>query len=212
MHFSRELDPVETRILGCLLEKQQTTPENYPLTLNSLLSACNQQTNREPVMSLSESEVQSALDRLQDEHLVWRVSGSRAIKFDHNLDRQWSLGPASKAIMGVLLLRGEQTAGELRTRTERMFRFESVEDIDVQLRAMAAGGLVRELPRRPGQKETRWQHLASGAVEPAATIAPSAASSPGPSGETLAQRVTRVEESVAALMGELAALKEKLGE
>ena len=211
MRDGRDLDPIEIRVLGCLLEKQQTTPEYYPLTLNALVAACNQQTNREPVMSLTEAEVQEALDRLQDEHLIWRVTGSRAVKFDHNLDRQWQLGPASKAVMGVLLLRGEQTAGEIRTRTERMFKFETVEDIEVQLRAMASGALVQELPRRPGQKETRWRHLAGGSAPPVETTYV-AASTTAPSGEPLSQRVTRLEETVAALQNELKALKEKLGE
>ena len=201
---------MEIRILGCLLEKQQTTPEYYPLTLNSLTAACNQQTNREPVMTLSEADIASALERLQDEMLVWKVMGSRATKFDHNLDRRWQLGPASKALMGVLLLRGPQTAGELRLRTDRMFKFETMEDIEVQLRAMASGGLVEELPRRPGQKETRWRHLAGGAapVESFATTDEPRSSS----GEPLSVRVSRLENELAALREEFAALKAKLGE
>jgi uncharacterized protein len=208
MKETRDLDPIELRVLGCLIEKQLTTPDIYPLTLNSLVAACNQQTNREPVMSLSEGEVSAALDRLQDEMLVWRVLGSRATKFDHNLEKRWQLGPASKALMGVLMLRGEQTAGELRTRTERGFKFETHEDIEVQLRAMAAGGLVQELAKRPGQKETRWTHLA-GPVAPSDSYA--APPTTTERGEPLSQRVERLEDEVRSLRGELDRLKESLG-
>lgn len=210
MKDTRELDPVEIRVLGSLVEKQLTTPDSYPLTLNALTAACNQQTNREPVMSLSESDVEGALDRLQDEKLVWRVLGSRAAKFDHNLEKRWQLGPASKALMAVLMLRGEQTPGELRARTERMFKFETPEDLEVQLRAMAAGGLVEELPRRPGQKESRWRHLAAGAqsVEASTVSAPTDAVERN---EPMSVRVARLEEEIRALRDELENLKGQLG-
>src|SRR6266446_8590728 len=107
----RELDPIELRVLGCLMEKQLATPEYYPLTLNALVAAANQKSNREPVMELGESELQRALDRLQDEKLVWKVMGGRAVRYDHNLDTVWSLDRPSKAIMTLLLLRGPQTPG-----------------------------------------------------------------------------------------------------
>lgn len=210
MKETRDLDPVELRVLGCLIEKQFTTPDIYPLTLNSLTAACNQQTNREPVMSLSDSDVQAALDRLQDEMLVWRVVGSRATKYDHNLEKRWQLGPASKALLGVLMLRGPQTPGELRARTERMFKFDTPEDLDVQLRAMAAGGLVEELPRRPGQKESRWRHLAGGSapIESEQYAAPAEVAERG---EPMSIRVGRLEEEVRSLRDELDNLKRSLG-
>lgn len=210
MKDTRDLDAVEIRVLGCLVEKQFTTPDVYPLTLNALTVACNQQTNRDPVMSLSDSEVQSALDRLQDEMLVWRVVGSRATKFDHNLEKRWQLGPASKAILGVLMLRGEQTPGEIRARTERMYKFETAEDLDVQLRAMAAGGLVEELPRRPGQKEARWRHLAGGSSADETYAAQPANEAPE-RGEPMSVRVARLEEEVRSLRDELDNLKRNLG-
>ncbi len=213
MRDTRELDAVEVRILGCLLEKQQTTPEYYPLTMNALLVACNQKTNRDPVMSLTEEEVAPALERLQDEKLVWRVVGSRAIHYDHNLEKRWDVGPASKAILTLLFLRGPQTAGELRSRSERMYNYESLEEIEAQLHAMAAGegALAAELPRRPGQKEARWRQLAGGgdaAMEPIS-------GAPMPEivgGEPLSQRVGRLESEVANLRTELAQLKARLGE
>src|SRR6185369_16902031 len=120
------LKETEVRVLGCLIEKQLSTPEYYPLTLNALLAACNQKSNREPVMELAEDDVQRALDRLQDEKLVWRVMGGRAVRFDHNLDKVWHLKPAEKGILTLLFLRGPQTSGELRGRSDRLHKFESV--------------------------------------------------------------------------------------
>src|SRR3954451_8493528 len=120
---ARELDPIELRILGSLMEKQLSTPEYYPLTLNALVAACNQKSNREPVMELGESEVQRALDRLQDEKLVWRVVGGRAVRFDHNLDTVWHLKRTEKALLTLLFLRGPQTTGELRGRSDRLQTF-----------------------------------------------------------------------------------------
>jgi uncharacterized protein YceH (UPF0502 family) len=207
----RLLDPTETRILGALMEKQLSTPEYYPLTLNALVAACNQKSNREPVMELSEAEVQGALDRLQEEKLVWRVMGGRAVRFDHNLDRVWHLNRREKAIMTLLLLRGAQTPGELRGRSDRLHTFESIAELEDTLRDMAAASepLVRELPRRPGQKETRWVHLAGGGAEeePAAVAA-----EPRAMGEPLSARVARLEASVEQLDKQLRALMEKLGE
>src|SRR6266540_3652209 len=155
---ARELDALELRILGCLMEKQLATPEYYPLTLNALVAACNQKSNREPVMELSESDVQRALERLQDEKLVWRVMGGRVVRFDQNLDKVWHLKAAEKAILTMLFLRGPQTPGELRGRSDRLHRFETVNEVEDTLRDMSSHSepLVRELARRPGQKESRW--------------------------------------------------------
>jgi uncharacterized protein YceH (UPF0502 family) len=208
----RTLDPIEIRILGSLCEKQLSTPEYYPLTLNALVAACNQKSNREPVMELGESELERALSRLQDEKLVWRVLGGRAVRFDHNLDALWHINRREKAILTLLFLRGPQTAGEMRGRSERLHQFESVAEVEQTLRDMAAQSepLVRQLARRPGQKEERWAHIAGGAIIEAPE--PSTTSNERPSGEPLSARVQRLEESVAALMNELNALKEKLGE
>lgn len=206
----RALDPDEIRILGSLMEKQLSTPEYYPLTLNALVAAANQKSNREPVMELSESDVQRALDRLQDEKLAWRVMGGRAVRFDHNLDKVWHLKAGEKAIMTLLFLRGPQTPGELRGRSDRLHRFESVTEVEDTLRDMAAHSepLVRELQRRPGQKETRWEHTAGGAmVESEEPVA-----GPSESAEPVSVRVTRLEERVEQLSVQLRALMEKLGE
>lgn len=206
----RTLDPVEIRILGSLMEKQLSTPEYYPLTLNALVAAANQKSNREPVMELSEDEIERALSRLQDEKLVWRVMGGRAVRFDHNLDTVWHLNRREKALLTLLFLRGPQTAGELRGRSDRLQTFESVPEVEEALRDMAAHSepLVRQLPRRPGQKEERWAHTAGGAI---VETAPETVSSPQPS-EPLSARVTRLEEQVEVLTRELRELKAKLGE
>lgn len=209
----RTLDPVEIRVLGSLMEKQLSTPEYYPLTLNALVAAANQKSNREPVMELPEVEIQRALDRLQDEKMVWRVMGGRAVRFDHNLDAVWHLERPEKALLTLLFLRGPQTAGEMRGRSDRLHSFESVAEAEDKLRDMAAHSepLVRQLPRRPGQKEERWAHTVGGAI---AETAASAASEPAQArtGEPLSARVSRLEEQVATLSQALTELKEKLGE
>jgi uncharacterized protein YceH (UPF0502 family) len=206
----RELDPIEIRVLGCLMEKQLATPEYYPLTLNALIAACNQKSNREPVMEVGENEVQRALDRLQDEKLVWKVLGGRATRWDHNLDANWHLDRPAKAILALLFLRGPQTAGELRGRSDRLHSFEAIDDVEATLQRLGNGdeAIVRELARRPGQKEARWSHTLGGAV----VEAPSSADDAPPPGEPLSVRVQRLESQVAALMTELRELKAKLGE
>ena len=206
----RILDPNEIRVLGSLMEKQLSTPEYYPLTVNALLAACNQKSNREPVMELSESDVQRALDRLQDEKLVWKVMGGRAVRYDHNLDALWHVDRPAKALLTLLFLRGPQTAGEMRGRSDRLHSFDSVSDAESRLREMASHPepLVRQLPRRPGQKEERWAHTVGCAVVEDVV----AADAPAIAVEPLSARVARLEEQVAALSAELRALKEKLGE
>lgn len=205
----RPLDANEIRILGSLMEKQLSTPEYYPLTLNALVAACNQKSNREPVMELSDTDVQRALERLQEEKLVWRVVGGRAVRFDQNLDKVWHLKPAEKAILTMLFLRGPQTPGELRGRSDRLHRFDTVNEVEETLRDMSSHSepLVRELARRPGQKESRWAHTAGGEIVEA-PVAETAA----PSGEPLSARVARLEQSVADLADQLRALMQKLGE
>lgn len=210
----RTLDPVEIRILGSLMEKQLSTPEYYPLTLNALAAAANQKSNREPVMELTEGELTRALERLQDEKLVWKVMGGRAVRYDHNLDAVWHIDRKEKALLTLLFLRGPQTAGELRGRSERLQQFDTVAEVEETLRDMAAHSepLVRQLPRRPGQKEERWAHTVGGAT---AEESPSAAASheaPAEPREPLSQRVHRLEEQMAQLANELRELKAKLGE
>ena len=207
----RTLDAVDIRVLGSLAEKQLSTPEYYPLTLNALLAACNQKSNREPVMELSESDIQRALDRLQDEKLVWKVMGGRAVRFDHNMDTVWHLNRSEKALITLLFLRGAQTAGELRGRSDRLQQFDSVAQVEETLRKMAAHSepLVRELPRRPGQKEQRWATTVGGEVaEQPPVEAPVAAVG----GEPLSVRVMRLEERLAELERALTELRGKLGE
>ena len=164
-----ELTPIETRVLGCLLEKERTTPDAYPLTLNSLLLACNQSTNREPILTLNEREIEEALDGLRQKKLATVIfgGGSRVQKYRHILPDTFNLSPQEYALLCVLLLRGPQTVGELRGRTERMASFPQLSDVEGALTGLAEGGepLVRLLPQRPGQKERRYVQLLSG--EPA---------------------------------------------
>ncbi len=162
----RLLDAAEVRVLGALLEKEQTTPELYPLTVNSLIQACNQKTAREPVMEMSEGAVHGTLRQLLQEALVNRSEGARVTRWRHVLDARWNLDPACKAVIALLLLRGPQTPGELRNRSERLHAFATIGELDDALIALAATPepLVRELPRGPGQKESRWTHLLSVAV------------------------------------------------
>jgi uncharacterized protein len=199
MRLPRELDAVEIRVLGCLLEKEQTTPDAYPLSVNALGAACNQKTNRDPVMKLSEADVVGALDRLHGEVMVWPVDGARIRKWRHSLDRMWDLEPATRAVISVLLLRGAQTTGEVRARTERMHPFTSTEEVEKALMDLSAGDepLAVHLARQPGQKEARWTHLVGGqpdvqtaVFEPTAREAPSAG---------LSQRMSDLEERVARL-------------
>ena len=207
----RPLNATEIRVLGCLMEKQMATPEYYPLTVNALVAACNQKSNREPVMELSDDDIQRALDRMQDEKLVWKVMGGRAVRYDHNLDLQWQLDRRTKALLTLLFLRGAQTAGELRGRSDRLHSFESVGEVEETLQWMASSSepLARELPRRPGQKESRWAHLLGGVpvIEEEPTESAHAASS-----EPLSVRVHRLEERIVAIETELRELKAKLGE
>jgi len=206
----RPLDPVEIRVLGSLMEKQMATPEYYPLTLNALMAAANQKSNREPVMELGESEIEAALNRLQDEKLAWKVMGGRAVRYDHNLDKAWHLTRREKAVLTLLFLRGPQTAGELRGRSDRLEKFETMPEVEEVMRDMAAHSepLVIRLPRRPGQKEERWAHTAGGAVVDVAPAVEPAVEMHEP----LSARVARLEEKVVALEETLRLLREKLGE
>lgn len=208
---TRQLDPIETRVLGSLLEKEQATPEAYPLTVNALLAACNQKTNRDPVTQLTETEVTDALDRLRQEVLVWRTEGARTERWKQSVSRRWGLDSGGKALITLLLLRGAQTVGELHARSERLHAFASLDEVENALRRLSgeAEPLVREIPRRPGQKENRWVHTVGELFEPAEVPEPeSATGTPRPS--PLAERVAKLEETVARLSADLAELRSLL--
>ncbi|HVS01326.1 MAG TPA: DUF480 domain-containing protein [Thermoanaerobaculia bacterium] len=209
--LARPLDEIELRVLGCLLEKELSTPDAYPLTHNALLAACNQKSNRDPVLELAAAAVEEALTSLMGEMLAWRVRGARVLRWRHNLGDKWHLGPAEKAVLAELLLRGPQTPGELRSRGERMHRFGALGEVEAVLAAQAAGGdpLVEELPRAAGQKERRWVHRLG---DPAARVAPAVAATPragsaAAAAGDLAARLERLEERVAELERQLTALR-----
>jgi len=155
---------VEARILGVLIEKQLSTPEYYPLTLNALINACNQKSNRDPVMSLDEAAVVGALDSLRKQHLVWQIMthGSRTPKYEHNMKDVAAFSESQLAVLCELMLRGPQTVGELRTRTARLTEFYGLSDVEHTLKKLmadASGPFAVQLPRRPGHKECRYAHL-----------------------------------------------------
>lgn len=159
-----DADAIEVRVLGCLIEKQRTTPDVYPLSLNALRLACNQATNRDPVVDYDEPTIRSALDRLARKGWTRLASGpgSRAAKFRHLLDEALSLTPSEIALLAVLMLRGPQTLGELRTRSERLYSFASTDDVERTLDNLAERELAERVPRRPGQKEDRYRQLLGG--------------------------------------------------
>jgi uncharacterized protein len=212
MPLPRTLTPIEIRILGSLLEKQVTTPDTYPLTLNSLMLAANQRTSREPVTDHAEEELARALDQLQESKLVWKVFSGRAVKYDQNFADTLTLEPEERAVMTLLMLRGAQTAGEIRSRSDRLHTFESVAQVESVLRGLAGGEepLVVELPRQAGRKENRWMHLLAGEVEVDAlpVVEPPR---PQAARSSLEERVARLEESVARLTEELERLRGELG-
>src|SRR5689334_18183323 len=159
------LDPVEARVLGSLMEKEVTTPEYYPLTLNALVNACNQKSNREPIMSLTDADVQQALALLREKGLAFvqtSAAGSRVPKYGHRILEKLNLGRRELAVMCELMLRGPQTLGEVRGRADRMHRFTDLEEVDSVLRALMERGLVTRLERLAGMKEARFAHLLSG--------------------------------------------------
>jgi uncharacterized protein YceH (UPF0502 family) len=218
-----EPDAVEIRVVGCLVEKQRTTPDQYPLTLNSLRLACNQSTNRDPVVDYDEGTIRSALDRLSRRKWTTLASWStaRSVKYKHVLDQALGLAPPQLSLLTVLMLRGPQTPGELRSRSERMYRFESNEELETTLRELIERELVAPLPRRPGERGQRYGHLLQGEGEeqPAEGAPPMPEHhAPGPmprpaapaaDGE-LAERVDRLEAELSALRAELRALRERL--
>lgn len=190
------LSLLDTRVLGVLIEKQHTVPDAYPMTLNAITSGCNQKTSRDPVLSASEAEVQATLDHLKTLSLAVESSGGRVMRYAHNTERVLGVPSQAVALLAVLMLRGPQTAAELRINTDRLHRFADVSAVEAFLRELAersAGALVMELPRQPGTRETRWTHLLSGASESASPSTPQASDD-------------------AITLGELAALKANLRE
>lgn len=159
------LDDIEIRVLGCLLEKEMATPEYYPLSLNALINACNQKTNRHPVLTLDDHSVARALESLKEKKLVWQSDSSRVPKYEHHLQRHFDLERQDAALVSLLLLRGPQTPGELRGRSDRLFSFETVDEVITALQELQEAGLVKRMGRQPGQKECRYAHLLAG--EPA---------------------------------------------
>jgi len=212
------LTAAQARVLGALVEKEITTPDYYPLSLNALINACNQRSNREPVMDLDEDAVRQALHGLEDLRLAGRArnADSRVTKYEHWLGEAFNFSRAETALLCVLLLRGPQTPGELRGRTERMHRFDEISDVLAGLQKLMERepALAAVLPRQPGTKESRYAHLLSGPVEsiaqpPAQPFAAtaSAGASPDPEHES---RIARLESTVAALQNEIAALRQKI--
>jgi hypothetical protein len=203
-----DADPVEIRVLGCLIEKQRTTPDAYPLSLNSLRLACNQATNRDPVVEYDEATIRTALNRLG--HRGWtRLAsgpGSRAAKFRHLLGDALRLDDRELAVLAVLMLRGPQTVGELRARTERLARFSSPDEIEHILEALAERELAERLPRRPGQKEERYVQLLGG--EPETTGTPVVASAPSETDED--DRLTAIERELQELRARYEQLRAEL--
>jgi uncharacterized protein len=207
------LNEVECRILGSLVEKEATTPEYYPLSLNALLNACNQKSNREPVMNLDEAAVRNALHSLDGQSLVRSVSASdsRVTKYEHRLQEAFNFYRHEIAILCVLLLRGPQTPGELRTRTERMHSFDDLGAVQSSLQHLMTREppLVKVLPRQPGTKEARYAHLLSGDVE-AFEARPDVVTAARTAISADAGRMTHLEEEVVALRKEVADLKQQL--
>ena len=205
MDSSLPLTPAEARVLGVLVEKSKTTPDVYPLTVNALAAGCNQKTSREPVMSLSEADVQAALEGLRGRTLVMESYGAsgRVLRYAHNFAKVYQVPAAAADLLAVLMLRGPQTASELRANCERLHRFadaSAVEGYLDELAARAAGALAVKLPRQPGAREPRWAHLLCGAPETEAAHPPAPASDLA----DLAARVADLEREVAALRALLA--------
>ena len=207
------LTETEARVLGSLIEKEITTPDYYPLSLNALVNACNQKSNRDPIMNLNEGAVREALDSLNRNGLAGAASGadSRVTKYEHRLQETFNFDRRETAVLCVLLLRGPQTPGELRSRTERVHRFADLDEVQTALRRLIEREppLVKMLPRQPGTKESRYTHLLSGDVE--GWEPPP--DSPSASTDTLeSERLARLEGDLASLRAEVADLKQLLAD
>ena len=215
----RPLSPAESRVLGTLMEKARTVPDSYPLSMQALLTGCNQKTTRDPVMNLTEGQVAEALDELKGLALVVEQSGARVPRYSHNFQRVVGVPEQAAALLGLLMLRGPQTAGELRINSERWHRFADISSVDAFLEELQdrstdkGGALVVKLPRAPGTREQRWAHLLCGPVD----LSQPAAGGSGHSSATedyviaLTRRVQTLETEVDSLRQTLARLCEQLG-
>jgi len=201
------LSLLETRVLGVLVEKERAVPDTYPLTLNALIAGCNQKTSRDPIINAGSSDVQAALDSLKGMSLVIESSGGRVSRYTHNMERVLQVPKQASALLAVLMLRGPQTAGELRINCERLHSFADISSVEAFLRELAerpAGAFVVELPRQPGSRENRWAHLLSGAPPPNES-APGVAASDA--GGLAVSELAAVKANVARLETEVAELK-----
>lgn len=209
----RPLSALEARVLGTLMEKARTVPDSYPLSLNAVVAGCNQKSSREPVMNVSDSEAQEALESLKQLSLAFESSGSRVARWEHNFQRGIGVPEQSAVLLGLLMLRGPQTAGELRINCERWYRFADISSVEAFLEELRerseekGGPLVVKLPRAPGAREQRWAHLLCGPVDAAVASAGPAE----PADSSLARRVATLEAEVAALRASVAGLCEQLG-
>ena len=216
----RALTPIEARVLATLMEKARTVPDSYPLTLNSLLAGCNQKTSREPLMQIDETQAQEALDALRHLSLVFETSGGRASRYEHNFTRVLGVPDQSAALLGLLMLRGPQTAGELRITSERWHRFADISSVEAFLDELASraeekgGPLVVKLPRAPGAREQRWAHLLCGPVDAQAFQAPhttTALDEASPPPNLWLERIETLEAEVRSLRAALKAVTDHLG-
>jgi uncharacterized protein YceH (UPF0502 family) len=204
---------LETRVLGVLVEKEHTVPDSYPVSLNALTLGCNQKNNRDPLMQATEAEVQAAVDALRPLSLVIESSGSRVMRYSHNLGRVLHVPEPAVALLAALMLRGPQTPGELRIATERLHRFTDLGGVEAALRELAGratadgGPLVVQLPRQPGARETRWAHLLSGSIEAASSAPPAAAVARSGSPDATAAEIATLKAEVARLAAETAELR-----
>lgn len=207
-----ELSPLEIRVLATLVEKQRTVPDTYPLSLNALATGCNQKTSRNPVLDATESEILSALENLTTWGLVDEVSGGRVVRFAHHFEKSLGIPRQASALLTVLMLRGPQTAGELRLNCERLHKFADISSVEAFLEELASresGGLVVELPRLPGARENRWTHLLGGQPVLDASAGQFSQKSASPAIEQLSARVSALEQEVDALKE---ALSQRLAE
>jgi uncharacterized protein len=211
------LTEVEARVLGSLIEKDITTPDYYPLSLNALVNACNQKNNREPLMTLTEDDARQALATLQEKRLAGPASGadSRVTKYEHRFQEAFNFDRRETALLCVLLLRGSQTPGELRGRADRMYHFEALEDVVATLDRLIQRDppLVAVLPRQPGTKESRYMHLFSGPpamVDVAAPVAAPARQTSPASNDAEAERLAKLEHEVASLRQEISEIQRQL--
>ncbi len=206
----KQLTLLETRVLGVLVEKEITVPDSYPLTLNSLVSGCNQKSSRDPLMNVTEAEVKEALDELRRRSLIIETSGGRAWRYAHNVPKGLGLSSAETAMIAALWLRGAQTSGELRINAERFYRFADLSSVEAYLQDMATKARVVKLPRQSGARETRWMHLYSGTpvVESVSeTHVPPTRGAGGAALAELLNRIQELEEKVSRLQAAVEELK-----